>query len=186
MLRTYVVGCGGIGGYITQLRSECCASLCLDYLEKHGNPRYHIERIRAIGRRHRQSAAYAAEAGVTMAVGTDLLPSDPLDGTNATVREVELLCEAGLSPLEAIRAATKNSAELCGVEAVTGTLQAGKEADLIAVSGYPDREIKALRDIDMVAKGGAPVRSSVKGDSRTQFAPLPFGKVPEGASFISW
>lgn len=35
MLRTYVVGCGGIGGYITQLLSECCASLCLDYLEKH-------------------------------------------------------------------------------------------------------------------------------------------------------
>lgn len=35
MLRVYVVGCGGIGGYITQLLSECCASLCLDYLERH-------------------------------------------------------------------------------------------------------------------------------------------------------
>ena len=161
-------------------------SASLDYLEKHGNPRYHIEKIRAIGRRHRQSAANAVEAGATIAVGTDLLPSDPLDGTNATVREVELLCEAGLSPLEAIRAATKNAAKLCGVEAVTGTLQEGKEADLIAVSGCPDREIKALRNIDMVIRGGAPVRSGVKGDSRPQFAPLPFGKVPEGASFISW
>ena len=130
--------------------------------------------------------ANAVETGATIAVGTDLLPSDPLDGTNATVREVELLCEAGLSPLEAIRAAAKNAAVLCGVEEVTGTLQAGKEADIIAVSGCPDREIKALRDIDMVVKGGAPVRSRVKGDTRPQFAPLPFGKVPEGASFISW
>ena len=35
MLRVYVVGCGGIGGYITQLLSECCASMCLDYLAAH-------------------------------------------------------------------------------------------------------------------------------------------------------
>ena len=121
-----------------------------------------------------------------MAVGTDLLPSDPLDGTNATVRETELLCEAGLSPLEAIRATTENSAKLCGVDSVTGTLKAGKEADVIAVSGCPDRRIQDLRDLDMAVRGGSLVFSKITGDPRPRLLPLPFGKIPEGASFIDW
>ena len=161
-------------------------SASCDYLEAHGNPRYHIEKIRAIGRRHMQSAAYAVEAGVKLAVGTDLLPNDPLEGTIATVREMELLHEAGLSPREAIKAATKNSAELCGVDAVTGTLEAGKEADIIAVMGRPDETLSDLRSIEMVVRGGSLVRSSVEGDLRLRFLPLSGGKIPEGASFISW
>jgi imidazolonepropionase-like amidohydrolase len=161
-------------------------SAACDYLEKHNNPRYHIEKIRKIGKKHMQSAANAIAAGVRIAVGTDLLPSDPLDGTNATIREVELLTEAGMSPLAALHAATGNSAALCGVAEVTGTLEAGKEADLIAVSGMPDKNIRDLRNLDMVVRGGSLVRSSISGDTRPRFSPLPFGEVPSGASFINW
>lgn len=161
-------------------------SASCDYLQAHGNPPYHIAKIRAIGKQHMQSAANAVKAGVKIAVGTDLLPSDPLDGTNATFREVELLTEAGLSNLEAIRAATLNSAQLCGVDGITGTLEAGKEADIIAVDGKPDESITDLRNLAMVVKGGALVRSSIPGDNRPRFAPLAFGAAPEGASFINW
>ncbi len=161
-------------------------SHALDYLEAHHNPRYHIEKIRQIGRQHQQSAQNAVAAGVRLCVGTDLLPSDPIDGTNATVREVELLTEAGLSNLEALRAATSNSAELCGVADITGTLTAGKEADFIAVDGKPDLCISDLRKLALVAKGGTVVRSSVPGLSGTGFPLLPFGQLPEGASFIDW
>jgi len=161
-------------------------SAACDYLEKHNNPRYHIEKIRNIGKQHMKSCSNAIKAGVKIAVGTDLLPSDPLDGTNATFREVELLVEAGMSNLEAIKAATLNSAEVCGVDKITGTLEAGKEADIIAVDGKPDETITDLRSLAMVVKGGALVRSTVTGDSRPRFSPLAFGAVPEGASFINW
>lgn len=161
-------------------------SASCEYLEKHNNPRYHIEKIRLIGAKHMQSAANAIAAGVRIAVGTDLLPSDPLDGTNATVREVELLVEAGMSPLSALKAATANSAALCGIDNTVGTLQAGKEADLIAVRGKPDENIHDLRNIDMVVSKGSLVRSAVAGDTRPAFSPLLFGAIPEGASFINW
>lgn len=161
-------------------------SASCDYLEKHNNPRYHIEKIRQIGQKHMQSAANAIAAGVRIAVGTDLLPSDPLDGTNATIREVELLVEAGLSPLAALHAATGSSAALCGVDKVTGTLEKGKAADLIAVSGMPDRTIRDLRNVDMVVRSGSLIRSSIANDTRPRFSPLPFGTAPSGASFINW
>ena len=133
-----------------------------------------------------QSASYAIRSGVKIAVGTDLLPSDPLDGTNATVREVELLAEAGMSNLEAIQSATQISAQLCGVDAITGTLEAGKEADILAVDGKPDKNIRDLREISMVVKGGALVRSNMENDHRPRLSMLEFGRIPEGASFVDW
>ncbi len=161
-------------------------SASCDYLEKHNNPRYHIEKIREIGKKHMQSAANAIAAGARIAVGTDLLPSDPLDGTNATIREVELLVEAGMAPMDALCSATRVSAELCGVDNVTGTLEVGKEADLIALNGKPDEVISHLRNVDMVVKGGSLVLSSIAGDNRPRFSPLSFGTAPAGASFINW
>jgi len=170
----------------TYLVPTLVVSASCEYLEKHNNPRYHIEKIRSIGKRHMQSASYAIRSGVKIAVGTDLLPSDPLDGTNATFREVELLAEAGMSNLEAIRSATQTSAELCGVDAITGTLEEGKEADIIAVDGKPDENIQDLRKLAMVVKGGSLVRSSVENDPRPRLSILPFDRIPEGASFVNW
>ena len=161
-------------------------SAACDYLEEHNNPRYHIEKIREIGPKHMQSAANAIEAGAKIAIGTDLLPSDPLDGTNATIREVELVAEAGLTNLQAINAATLNSAKLCRVDNETGSLEVGKDADIIAVCGKPDQNIKDLRNVEMVVRKGTPVLSKITGDSRQCFSPLAFNGVPSGASFINW
>lgn len=157
-----------------------------DYLEEHHNPTYHINKIRAIGQRHKESISNCVRAGVKICVGTDLLASDPLDGTNATVREVELLTEAGMGNLEALAAATGSSAKLCGLADVTGTLRPGLAADFIAVRGAPDQNIQDLRNLEFVAKGGSVVRCQIPGLSLPGFSALPFGAPPEGASFIDW
>ena len=112
---------------------------------------------------HAASAKRGVRRGVTMCVGTDLLPSDPVDGTVATIREVELLVDAGLTPMQALQAGTINCARLCGTDGDVGTLETGKAADLIAVSGKPDQTIRDLRELRLVIKGGAVFRSQVPG-----------------------
>ncbi|MEI3307025.1 MAG: amidohydrolase family protein [Dysosmobacter sp.] len=78
------------------------------------------------------TSAAGRQVGVTICTGTDLLPSDPIDGTTPTIRETELLVEdVGMTPLQAIRCATRNGAELCGVLAETGTLEPGKLGDFL-------------------------------------------------------
>ena len=72
-----------------------------------------MEKGREAAKTHRQGVTWAHKHGVKICVGTDLLPSDPVDGTNATVREIELVVQCGLSPMEAIKAATSTGAELC-------------------------------------------------------------------------
>lgn len=161
-------------------------SNAVSYLEAHKNPEYHIEKIREVGKKHKNSAENAIKAGVTLAVGTDLLPSDPLDGTNATVREIELLTEAGMTNLEAIKAGTYNSARLCGLEEITGSLCVGLEADIIAVKGKPDQNISDLRHLTLVLKGGSLVLCRQGAKEQKGFSLLPFGETPEGASFINW
>ena len=68
-------------------------------------------------------------------------------------RELELLVEAGLSPLEAITSATRNAAILIGAED-WGTITPGSVADLLVVDGRPDQDIRRTRDIHMVMQGG--------------------------------
>jgi imidazolonepropionase-like amidohydrolase len=77
------------------------------------------------------------------------------------VRELELLVDAGLSPLEAIKAATANSARLCDLQDRTGTLREGLAADLILVKGKPDKNIADLRNLVLVAKDGRVLRSEL-------------------------
>jgi len=81
----------------------------------------------------------------------------------ATIREVELLADAGLTPLQALSAATLNSARLCGTDRETGSLEGGKYADLIAVAGRPDAQVHDLREIRLIMKGGVVFRSDVSG-----------------------
>ena len=91
-------------------------------------------------------------AGVTLVAGTDA-PYPGVSQGEGLHRELELLVEAGLTPIEAITAATKNAALLIGAED-WGTLTPGKVADLIVVEGRPDRDIRRTRDIDLVMQGG--------------------------------
>jgi imidazolonepropionase-like amidohydrolase len=122
-----------------------------------------LAKAKASADEHRASITRAVRRGVTLCCGTDLLPSDPVDGTVATIREVELLVSCGLAPLQAIKAATLNSARLCSTDRSTGSVESGKAADLLVVDGRPDERIGDLREIRLVMKGGVVFRSQVPG-----------------------
>src|SRR4029450_5742465 len=72
-------------------------------------------------------------------------------------RELELLVEAGLPPMQAITAATKVAAEFLGQEAHLGTLEVGKQADLVILGGNPLTDISQVRQGGIVLRGGQTV-----------------------------
>ena len=97
----------------------------------------------------------AHEAGVKVATGSDAFMGICRHGENA--RELEMMVEAGLTPMEAIIASTKTGAEALGLEDQIGTLEVGKTADMVIVDGNPLRDITILQDqkkIGVVMKGG--------------------------------
>ncbi len=88
-----------------------------------------------------------------MAAGTDA--GGWVHGNNA--QELQCLVEAGMTPMEALMAATGWAAECCGLEREIGTVQRGKLADLIVVDGDPLKDITVLQDrsrIKIVMKEG--------------------------------
>jgi imidazolonepropionase-like amidohydrolase len=94
------------------------------------------------------------QAGVPVAVGTDAGMPGTYHGY-ATLHELELLVEAGLTPLEALTAATGVSARALGVDADLGRIEPGKIADLLLVSGRPDENIADIEKTHRVFLGGA-------------------------------
>jgi imidazolonepropionase-like amidohydrolase len=134
-----------------------------EFFREQGWPEKRLQRMTQDGRLHRASFLRAIRAGARPAVGTDMLPTDKpnLPGFPiATVREIELMVQAGLSEMEALMAGTKNTAELCQVADRLGTLQVGKVADLIAVRGNPVTDIEVLRQTSFVMKGGEIIRDT--------------------------
>ncbi len=95
----------------------------------------------------------AVPAGVKIAFGTDAGVSK--HGRNAD--EFELLVKHGMTPATAIQAATVNAAELLGLGKEIGTLEPGKRADLIAVSGDPLSDVTVLKNVSFVMKDGVVV-----------------------------
>ena len=98
--------------------------------------------------------AYAA--GVRIAFGTDTFG---LSSHGENAQEFALLVAAGMTPMDAIKTATGNAADLLG-SADVGTLQAGRYADVIAVDGDPLSDVKVLEHVGFVMKGGAIVKSA--------------------------
>ncbi len=92
--------------------------------------------------------AYAA--GVKIAFGTDA--GTFAHGTNA--KEFDLMVGFGMQPMDALRSATVVTADLFGIAAEAGTLEAGKLADIVAVKGNPLDQIAAMHQIDFVMKSG--------------------------------
>ena len=103
-----------------------------------------------IGAQIQKTFEKAYKRGVKIAFGTDagVFPH----GEN--YREFIYMTEVGMPNLEAIQAATLNAAMLLGVENTLGTLESGKIADIIAVSGNPDQDIKVMKDVIFVMKEG--------------------------------
>jgi imidazolonepropionase-like amidohydrolase len=109
---------------------------------------------------HARSLETAIRHGVTLLNGTDGGPAEPVEGTFMTAIEAELMSEAGIGPLGALRAATVNPAKLLGAPEL-GTTRVGGAADLVAMPGDPTTDIRALRGIDWVMSRGAVVREAV-------------------------
>ena len=102
----------------------------------------------------------AIQAGVRIAAGSD----EYYKVAGKTRGQASLLmfrayAEAGMTPIEIIRAATVNAAELLGWQARVGSLEAARFADLIAVEGDPLADIRELEKVRFVMKGGAVVRN---------------------------
>ena len=159
---------------------------CHNYLVGHGSPEFQVRKLDETGEAHSQSIGNAIKAGVTICTGTDLLPSDPIYGTNATVREMELLVKAGLTPMQAIKAATSNSAKLTDTIEFTGTLEAEKEGDFIAVKGKPDQDIRDMRNLELVAKGCRLVWSTVPGLKIRRYNITVPGMNVAGGTYMKW
>jgi imidazolonepropionase-like amidohydrolase len=92
----------------------------------------------------------AHAAGVKIAFGTDAGVSK--HGRNAD--EFELMVKHGMTPAEAVHAATVNAAELLGLSREIGTLEPGKEADIIAVAGDPLTDVTVLKRVGFVMADG--------------------------------
>jgi imidazolonepropionase-like amidohydrolase len=119
------------------------------------SPQPHVrERAEALHEHHVASIQRALAMGVKVVAGTDAGGH----GHPANAGELECLVKSGMSPMQALQAATGWAAECCGREADVGTVEPGKLADLIVVSGDPLADIAVLRDparIALVIKDGA-------------------------------
>lgn len=115
-----------------------------------------IEKERKIGRLQRENFQRAVRAGVRVAFGSDagVYPH----GSNA--KQFVHMVKWGLTPMQAIQAATVNAADLLGWGDKVGRIAPGLFADLIAVDNDPLQDISALERIRFVMKGGRVYRSS--------------------------
>jgi len=96
------------------------------------------------------SHAKAFAAGVKVAFGTDSGVSK--HGDNA--REFSMMVKAGMAPAQALKAATVNAAEALGRSASIGTIEPGKDADIIAVAGSPIEDVARMEKVDFVMRHG--------------------------------
>ncbi len=131
------------------------------FFEKIGSPQWYLDRRNSAGKGHWKALQTAIEVGVNIALGTDQLPHEPNDGTTATAREAQYYVEAGMTPLQALRSATIETAKLLEAEDTIGSLEVGKYADIVAVDKDPVEDIKALRNIMLVMKGGEVYRNKL-------------------------
>jgi imidazolonepropionase-like amidohydrolase len=130
-----------------------------DYILQHGAQAgmlpESVDKERKLGGLQRENFQRAYQAGARMAFGTDggVYPH----GDNA--RQFALMVKLGMKPLDAIRSATVNAAELLGWSSRAGALQPGFWADLIAVEGNPLEDVSTLEHVKFVMKGGQVVRN---------------------------
>ncbi|HVI25897.1 MAG TPA: amidohydrolase family protein [Xanthomonadaceae bacterium] len=121
---------------------------------KLGVPQAQIEKEKLVGRTQRENFRRAVQAGEKMAFASDagVYPH----GWNA--KQFAKQVEWGMTPLQAIRSATVNAADLLGMSADVGSLAPGHYADLVAVPGDPLADVTVLERVSFVMKGGAVVR----------------------------
>lgn len=133
----------------------------LEGAERDGSmPEYGIRKAHEVVDAHRASIAKAYRAGVKIAMGTDaaVVPH----GTN--LRELGLMCDVGMAPMDVLVASTKTAAECLGWQDRLGTLEAGKLADLVISTVDPLANMHALANngtIALVIKDGQVVKDLI-------------------------
>ncbi|HWW20044.1 MAG TPA: amidohydrolase family protein [Steroidobacteraceae bacterium] len=125
--------------------------------EKNGVFKESLEKERSIGRKQRETFRAALKAGVKMIFGTDagVYPH----GDNA--KQFVTMVTWGMTPLQAIQAATVTAAEALGRSADVGAIAVGRYGDLIAVRGDPLTDVSVLQSVGFVMKGGQVVKQPV-------------------------
>ncbi len=119
-----------------------------------GTSEFTLRKMKGLQPHTRETFKRLHQKGIKIAMGTDM-QIDPEMGMSAL--ELEVYVNLGMTPMEAIQTATKNAAEAIGLGAETGTLEAGKAADIVAIAGDPLHDIHVLQERDkirMVMKEG--------------------------------
>ncbi|MCA1653032.1 MAG: amidohydrolase family protein [Sphingomicrobium sp.] len=121
-----------------------------------GTTQESLDKEKAIGLKQRQTFQRAVRAGAPMLFGTDagVYPH----GQNA--RQFAKMVEWGMTPIQAIRAATSSAAQALGKTGDVGQIAVGRFADFVAVRGDPTQDVRLLEHPDAVVKGGAVVDRS--------------------------
>ncbi|WP_428681994.1 amidohydrolase family protein [Sphingopyxis sp.] len=121
---------------------------------KNGVLEDNLRKDREIAQIQRDNFRKATKAGVRMVFGSDagVMPHGEVG------KQFRVMVEYGMTPLQAIQAATRNAAEALGREKDVGAIAVGRYADIIAVDGDPLTDVRQLEDVDAVVKGGVLVK----------------------------
>lgn len=121
---------------------------------KNGVLEDNLRKDREIAQIQRDNFRKAHRAGVRMVFGSDagVMPHDQIG------RQFRVMVEYGMTPIEAIQAATQSAAEALGREADVGAIAVGRYADIVAVGGDPLVDVRELENVDAVVKGGVLVK----------------------------
>src|SRR5215475_10265723 len=132
---------------------------CIQELGKQGIiPQDFLEHDREIGEKYRQNFRKVVQAGVKMSFGTDL----GICPYGSSPKQFAFMVKYGMTPMQAIQAATSNAADLLGHSSEIGSIKPGKYADLVAVSGDPLTNIGVLENVEFVMKEGKVYKQSGK------------------------
>jgi imidazolonepropionase-like amidohydrolase len=122
----------------------------MENYQRIGVPEFMVEKAKVVMPAARQNIGRAFKAGVKVAFGTDAAVYP--HGLNA--HEFAVMVRLGLTPMQSIQAATVNAADLLGWSDRVGSIEAGRFADIIAVSGDPTSDVTTLEHVSFVMKGG--------------------------------
>ena len=121
---------------------------------KNGVLEDNLRKDREVAQIQRDNFRKAHKAGVKMVFASDagVMPHGLVGG------QFKVMVEYGMTPIEAIQAATRNAAQALGLEKDVGAIAVGRFADIIAVDGDPLANVRELESVDAVVKGGKIVR----------------------------
>jgi imidazolonepropionase-like amidohydrolase len=119
-----------------------------------GIPEEFLRKDREVAQIQRDNFRIAHRSGAKMLFGSDVLTMP----WGTAGRQFRVMVEYGMTPMQAIRSATKDAAEAMGWSADVGAIAPGRWADIIAVKGDPLTNVRELESVDVVIKGGAIVK----------------------------